>query len=473
MKTISASSSLKCTRWTWTFLGRARLKVAATCFALIMVDFVAVIGVAAASTPSMSETTGGVTGAPIQRPNISGATHNYLYVADFNAAQVSVLDTSTNTVVATIPVGNSPEDVIVNKAQTYAYVSNEGSDTVSVISTETNTVVATVTVGLNPSTLWDAGNDVWAVAQDSEGRPTGYEIDTTTNQVISELLLYGANSPYPTAPKNASGTLAYVADYVNNAVSVYQTSDWTIVDSIPLGTQPDPLSDTPLNSAGNDIYVVDWQNNVQVVDILTDAIVATVPIAPYTLGMALNPAGTYAYFADTGGLTGSEISVMNTATNTVVARISLPQLSDPDKIVLNSSGTVAYVADYNSGSVSVINATTNTLITTVQLGADFYPSNLALESQPSVAKIPASVTVRFAPGKSALSIPDQRSLKAFAKSLTPGSTVTVATFAYRNLNLCKVRANSIVVYLLRFARFHARFTRETTKRQNLGTVAVS
>jgi YVTN family beta-propeller protein len=62
-----------------------------------------------------------------------------LYIADFNAAEVSVLDTSTNVVVATIPVGNSPEDVVVDTSRTYAYVSNEGSDTVSVISTASNT----------------------------------------------------------------------------------------------------------------------------------------------------------------------------------------------------------------------------------------------------------------------------------------------------------------------------------------------
>ena len=36
------------------------------------------------------------------------------------------------------------------QAQTRAYVANFGSDTVSVIDTATNTVVATIPVGLNP-----------------------------------------------------------------------------------------------------------------------------------------------------------------------------------------------------------------------------------------------------------------------------------------------------------------------------------
>ena len=51
---------------------------------------------------------------------------------------VSVIDTATNTVVATIPVGAGPIGVAITPDGTRAYVTNDGSDTVSVIDTTTS-----------------------------------------------------------------------------------------------------------------------------------------------------------------------------------------------------------------------------------------------------------------------------------------------------------------------------------------------
>jgi YVTN family beta-propeller protein len=60
-----------------------------------------------------------------------------------------VIDTGTNTVVATIPVGDLV-GVAITPDGTRTYVANLGSNTVSVIDTATNTVVATIAVGLFP-----------------------------------------------------------------------------------------------------------------------------------------------------------------------------------------------------------------------------------------------------------------------------------------------------------------------------------
>jgi YVTN family beta-propeller protein len=44
----------------------------------------------------------------------------------------------------------NPEDIAITPDGTSAYVTNTGSNTVSVINTSTNAVSATVTVGSNP-----------------------------------------------------------------------------------------------------------------------------------------------------------------------------------------------------------------------------------------------------------------------------------------------------------------------------------
>jgi YVTN family beta-propeller protein len=70
-------------------------------------------------------------------------------VANHIGDTVSVINTATNTVVATVPA-SGPVGVAVNPAGTFAYVANQNNGTVSVINTATNTVVATVPVGTTP-----------------------------------------------------------------------------------------------------------------------------------------------------------------------------------------------------------------------------------------------------------------------------------------------------------------------------------
>src|SRR6266478_4562418 len=66
------------------------------------------------------------------------------YVTNSGSNTVSVIDTATNLVVSTIPVGKVPDGVAITPDGTRAYVTDAGSSTVSVIDIATNTVVATI-----------------------------------------------------------------------------------------------------------------------------------------------------------------------------------------------------------------------------------------------------------------------------------------------------------------------------------------
>ena len=116
----------------------------------------------------------------------------FAYITNAGSGNVSVIDTATNTVVATVGVGTSPYGVAVNLAGTFTYVANQGSNTVSVINTATNTVVANVGVGANP---------------------------------------YGV-------AVNPAGTFAYVANVNSNTVSVIDTATNTVVANVNVGTNP-------------------------------------------------------------------------------------------------------------------------------------------------------------------------------------------------------------------------------------------
>ena len=63
---------------------------------------------------------------------------------------ISVINTATNAVIATIPVGIRPRIIVFTLDGTRAYVTNQNSNTVSVINTATNAVINTINVGTEP-----------------------------------------------------------------------------------------------------------------------------------------------------------------------------------------------------------------------------------------------------------------------------------------------------------------------------------
>src|SRR3989454_11709785 len=69
---------------------------------------------------------------------------DFAYVANAASNSVSVIDTASNTVVATVGVGSRPFGVAITPDGTRVYVTNGASNSVSVIHTASNTVMATV-----------------------------------------------------------------------------------------------------------------------------------------------------------------------------------------------------------------------------------------------------------------------------------------------------------------------------------------
>src|SRR5579864_1110103 len=75
-------------------------------------------------------------------PSVAEASGPFAYITNSNDNTVSVVDTSSNTVTATVPVGVAPSGVAVTVDGTRVYVGNSFDGTVSVIATASNTVTA-------------------------------------------------------------------------------------------------------------------------------------------------------------------------------------------------------------------------------------------------------------------------------------------------------------------------------------------
>ena len=232
---------------------------------------------------------------------------------------VLVIDTGTNSVVATVTVGSAPFGVAITPDGAHAYVTNIRSHTVSVIDTGTNTVVATVTgLGLAPHRI--------AITPD--------------------------------------GTRAYVAN-TNVSFSVINIGTNTVVATVPAGTNNNGMAVTP---DGTRAYMTDeFSGAVLVIDTGTSTVVATVAVQSRAAEVAITPDGTRAYVTNENSGT---VSVIDTGTNTVLATV--PVGGFPRGVAITPDGTRVYVANQNPGTVSVIDTGTNTVVATVTgLGGPF------------------------------------------------------------------------------------------------------
>ena len=194
------------------------------------------------------------------------------------ARAVSVINSSTNTVVATIAVGGFPEYPVLNPWNSDLYVGNPGSNTVEVISTVTNRLVATIAIAAQPGlmTLDSLNGDLIVASNEFTNERQFFNgtltvISGLTNRVLSTQSI--VSHFYGLAMDNATRAL-YLLSYGNLTVFDGSTAE-------PLYT--DPVSSTAyligVDLARGAIYIVNPCGFIGVPGSV-DIYAAPLPIAP-------------------------------------------------------------------------------------------------------------------------------------------------------------------------------------------------
>jgi len=270
-----------------------------------------------------------------------------------SSSQVPVSLGSSPRVTATIPVGSQqPLSVAVSPDGQHAYAGGLG--TVSVIDTTSNTVTATISVpDAGRLAITPDGRYVYVVG----GSNSVWVIDTASNTVTATIPV--GKEPFDVAISR-DGIYAYVADASSDALSVINTASNTVIATIPVGIFPTGVAVSP---DGLYVYVTNaTTNDVSVIDTATDTVTATITTGSGAFAVAVSPDGRHAYVAN---LNAGSVSVIDTASNTVTATLTVG--SHPFDVAFAPDGRYAYVTDGDSDGVSVINTASNTVIATVPL----------------------------------------------------------------------------------------------------------
>jgi YVTN family beta-propeller protein len=217
-------------------------------------------------------------------------------ISDFGNS-VSVIDAPPNTV-ATITVGSFPFGVAVTPDGSKVYVANSADNTVSVIDTATDTVVTTIPVGgafpnaASPKgvAVSPDGSKVYVVnAGQFAGNGTVQVIATATNTVVTTITSVGTN--LVGVAVTPDGSKVYVTDAsAISRVLVIDTTTNTVVTSIPVGSIPIGVAVTP---DGSKVFVANQSSNtVSVIATATNTVIGspiTVGNTPIAFGKFIQP----------------------------------------------------------------------------------------------------------------------------------------------------------------------------------------
>jgi YVTN family beta-propeller protein len=239
-----------------------------------------------------------------------------VFVSNYLAGTVSVINAATNNIVATIPVGLGPMGMTYDSCKGYIYVTDYLGASVTVISAANDMAVTTVGVGLGPD----------AAAFDSTNCQT------------------------------------FVSNSMGGSVSVIGDADNEVIHTIPVGNGPDGISYV---SGLSDMFVANYgDGTVSVITDSTDIVVGTIVVGSGPVGVAYDPEMSLVYVCNSQGGTISEIALTGGFSVTTI------QVGGgPYGIVYDAALDYMFVSETTNGTIAVIEDSSGQLLGGVPTGS--------------------------------------------------------------------------------------------------------
>ncbi len=224
-----------------------------------------------------------------------------------------------------------------------------------------NSIVDTITVGNGPFGIaYDSVNDRMYVANSVDDNVS--VIRCSDNVIIATVTV--GNLPNVIAYDSFNGRM-YVTNGLGDNVSVIRCSDNTVIATITVGNSPLGIA---FDSANNRMYVANQiDDNVSVISTATNTVIATITTGNGPRLIAYDSANDRMYVTVQ---TDTDVDVIDCATNLIIA--SIPVNSAPAGIAYDSANQRMYVANGGSDNVSVISTLTNAVIATITVGDSPY-----------------------------------------------------------------------------------------------------
>ena len=284
----------------------------------------------------------------------------FAYIVGINNISVTA-QTVIETIELEPPSGSGSIAVCVNPSTNRIYIANSCSNNVSVIDGISNTVIATIDVGdsqmdenskglcVNPDT-----NMIY-VANSANGNIN--VIDGSTDEIVDTISVPNSNK----IAVNPITNLVYVTSFRNNTISVIDGSVNEVIGTVNVGRASGRIK---INTVTNRIYVSN-SRNISVIDGSTNQVIDTIEIEN-PRGIGVNPVTNLIYVT-------SSIEDEDDFTDATDIIIVIDGLKNEIITTIDTGTSGNHFFGENLGNV-IVNPTTNHIYVIEESFTDFFTS---------------------------------------------------------------------------------------------------
>ena len=286
-----------------------------------------------------------------------------LFVTNTKSDSISVIDTNTFEVVATIPLGRGkPNRVVFHPDGRWAWVVYDKSHELGVVDADARKLVKRVKIGGNPYNLNFTTDGRHLLVLD-------WASDTSTDEVIFYDLQaekIDGRVEVSTWPAHSllsrDGKLLYVSGETAGDLTVIDVASRTVVARhVHGGGEAMGLA---LSLDGKVLYAAAGENkSIVKIDTATNKPIGTIVLPGIVHESTLTLDGRYLY---TTLRRANRIVVIDTATDKIVT--SIPQKAFPDLVTMEPTGRYALVTNRWANHVAVIDLTRHAQVRTIPVG---------------------------------------------------------------------------------------------------------
>jgi YVTN family beta-propeller protein len=166
---------------------------------------------------------------------------------------------------------------------------------------------------------------------------------------------------------------AYVANLFGSSVSVIDIKTFKVIDTLPVREYPWDVAITPDGRRAyitTGILTFEITDFIEVINTKNNTVIDEIPLGSEVLradpvDISITPDGRHAYISN---FASSNVTVIDTRTNTVRDTITAASFLNPQGVVITPDGKLVYITNYENKSISVICTKTNSVIDTIEVG---------------------------------------------------------------------------------------------------------
>jgi YVTN family beta-propeller protein len=283
-------------------------------------------------------------------PGPAAAAAYDLAVSNERSNDVTLINGSDYSVIATIPVGKRPRGIHASPDGKLVYVAMTGTP-----------IAAPPQLDAHGNPIFKRGGDDDDDDAASDKSADGIGIVDLAAKKLKGKIFAGSDPEEFALSKD--GTQLYVSNEDTKSASVVNIAAAKVEHIIPVGQEPEGVAVTP---DGKQFYVTcESGGDVFVIDTSKYAVVGHFKVEPRPRTVAFLPSANVAFVpSESAGL----LNVIDSKQFTPLKVITLPAGSRPMSVRMGQDGKLVYVSGGRSGAVSVIDSHTYDIVANIKVG---------------------------------------------------------------------------------------------------------